>query len=443
MVWRGGIVIAPLRDRAVAGSGVAGSGVAGAGVAGVGVAGAGGAWHPAGMATQLRSVPDPLDGFSLPGWLYWNADFFAAEQRAFLRAAPQIVCHENEIAAAGEWRSLEYLGESVIAIRGDDGLVRAFANVCRHRGSRLVDGNGGCAKLLTCPYHAWSYARDGRLVGVPQRSEYPGLDPSTLGLKPVALEQWHGFLFVTLEPGAPSVAQMMAPYEAEVAPYRFEELRPIGRVTLRQRALNWKTIADNYSDALHIPVGHPGLTRLFGRDYRIEAGEHVDRMEGDLVEQPSANRSERAYQHFLPQADHLPRSHRRKWLYYKLWPNVAFDIYPDQVDFMQFLPVSANETVIREISYALPDAPDDPQRRRMRAARYLNWRINRRVNAEDTELIARVQQGMQSPSYEPGPLGTSEVCLRSFAQKLRRLIPEARLPAPPASGWGHSNQSAA
>lgn len=71
----------------------------------------------------------------------------------------------------------------------------------------------------------------------------------------------------------------------------------------------------------------------------------------------------------------------------------------------------------------------------MRAARYLNWRINRRVNAEDTELITRVQQGMASPSYEPGPLGTSEVCLRSFAQKLRRLVPEARLSAPPAPGW--------
>ncbi len=71
----------------------------------------------------------------------------------------------------------------------------------------------------------------------------------------------------------------------------------------------------------------------------------------------------------------------------------------------------------------------------MRAARYLNWRINRRVNAEDTELITRVQLGMQSPSYMAGPLGTSEVCLRSFAQKLRRLIPEARLERPPAQGW--------
>ena len=385
------------------------------------------------MATHLRiaePTPDPLAGVSLPGWLYHDPEFFAAEQRAFLRSAPQVVCHESEIAEPGDWRSLDYLGDSVIVIRGDDGAVRAFANVCRHRGSRLVDGTGGCAKVLTCPYHAWSYARDGRLVGVPHREEYPGLRTEDLGLLPVALENWHGFLFVTMEPGAPSVAEMMASYEAEVAPYRLEELRAIGRVTLRPRPLNWKTIADNYSDHLHIPIGHPGLSRLFGRNYRIEAGEHVDRMEGDLGDTPSANWSERAYQRLLPAADHLPVSHQRKWLYYKLFPNVAFDIYPDQVDFMQFLPVSATETVIREISYALPD-----ERREMRAARYLNWRINRRVNAEDTELITRVQLGMQSPSYAAGPLATSEVCLRSFASKLRRLVPEARLGQPPQAGW--------
>jgi phenylpropionate dioxygenase-like ring-hydroxylating dioxygenase large terminal subunit len=385
------------------------------------------------MATTLHSVgaeADGLEGMSLPGWLYHDPEFFEAEKRAFLRASPQIVCHESEIAVPGEWRSLDYLGESIIVMRGDDGAVRAFHNVCRHRGSRLVDGEGGCAKVLTCPYHAWSYARDGRLVGVPHREEYPGLRADKLALKPVALENWRGFLFVRLEGGLPSVARMMAPYDAEVALYRFEDLRAIGRVTLRPRELNWKTIADNYSDHLHIPVGHPGLTRLFGKSYKIEASEWVDRMEGELRDAPSANPSERAYQSLLPKVDHLPESHQRKWVYFKLFPCVAFDIYPDQVDFMQWLPTGPRTSVIREISYALPD-----DRRDMKAARALNWRINRRVNAEDTELIARVQRGMESAAYEAGPLGTSEVCLRSFAQKLRAFIPEARLPQAPAPGW--------
>ena len=385
------------------------------------------------MATQLKSVQpttDPLDDWSLPGWLYHDPEFFEAEQKAFLRRAPQVVCHESEIREPGEWRTLEYLGESVIVIRGDDGAIRAFSNVCRHRGSRVVDGAAGCAKVLTCPYHAWSYSREGKLVGVPHRSEYPGLQAEKLGLVPLPVENWRGFLFVTIESGAPSVAEMMEPYEHEVEPYRFEDLRVLGRVTVRHRDLNWKTLCDNYSDGLHIPVGHPGLTRLFGKSYRIEAKAHVDKMEGDLVDKISANPSERAYQQWMPKVEALPETHQRKWLYFKLFPNIAFDIYPDQVDFMQFIPLSSTTTLLREISYAHPD-----KRREMKAVRYLNWRINRRVNAEDTELITRVQAGMQSPTYKAGPLGTSEVCLRSFAQKLRKMIPEARLESPPPAGW--------
>lgn len=373
------------------------------------------------MAARLAPTHDPLDDLSLPGWVYHDTDYFRVEMARVIRPAWQIVCHESDIPGAGDWRTLEVLGESIIVIRGGDGAARAFANVCRHRGSRLVDGEAGCAKRLTCPYHAWTYAADGRLIGVPDREDYPGLDPSQLGLIPVEMENWRGFLFVRLESGGPSVAAMMAPYETEVAPHRFEDLRAIGRITLRPRGVNWKNVADNYSDGLHINVAHPGLTRLFGNGYGIEANDHVDRMWGDLLDRPSSNPTERAYQHFLPE-----RAGRR-WLYFKLWPNVAFDIYPDQVDFMHFVPISATETMIREISYAVPD-----ERREMKAARYLNWRINRRVNEEDTALIARVQQGMASAYYRPGPLGESEACLRSFARKLRRLIPETRLDSPPA-----------
>jgi carnitine monooxygenase subunit len=382
------------------------------------------------IARLPRSDADAEQDLSLPGWIYHDPEFFAVEARRLIRPAWQIVCHVSELAEPGDWRSLDYLGESVIVIRGADDQVRAFANVCRHRGSRLLDGTGGCAKRLTCPYHGWTYAADGRLIGLPRKADYPGVDPADWGLIPVELENWRGFLFVRLEGGGPTVAEMMAPYEAEIAPYRLEELRALGRITLRPRDVNWKNVADNYSDGLHIAVAHPGLTRLFGGDYAIEAGEHVDRMSGDLVERPSRNLSERAYQQMLP-----PEAGRR-WLYFKLWPNVAIDLYPDQVDFMHFVPVSATETLIREVSYALPDAETPEHRRRgMKAARYLNWRINRRVNAEDTALIRRVQLGMGSSLYRPGPLGTSEVCLRSFARKLRRIIPEARLESPPPPGW--------
>ena len=392
--------------------------------------------HPNLKVPNLKVVDtdhDPDAGWSLPAWLYSDPEFFDVEMARVIRPSWQVVCHVSDIPAAGDYHTLDFLGESVIAVRGQDDVVRAFTNVCRHRAMRLVDGPSGCAKKLVCPYHAWTYDLDGKLSGVPMKSDYTGLDTGRHGLFPVDLETWRGFVFIRLESGGPSVAEMMAPYDHEVEPYRFEEMRAIGRVTMRPRPVNWKNVADNYSDGLHIPVAHPGLTRLFGRGYKIEAEQHVDKMWGYLVDRPSANLSERAYQKYLPRVEHLDDDRQQLWLYFKLWPNVAFDIYPDQVDFMQFLPVSGTETIIREISYALPD-----DRREMKAVRYLNWRINRQVNREDTWLITRVQQGMASPSYTVGPLGESEVCLRSFAKKLRRLIPEARLHTPAKAGWSRN-----
>jgi phenylpropionate dioxygenase-like ring-hydroxylating dioxygenase large terminal subunit len=184
---------------------------------------------------------------------------------------------------------------------------------------------------------------------------------------------------------------------------------------------------------LHIPVAHPGLTRLFGKSYGVEAEPFVDRMWGELSDRPSANLSERLYQRLLPEVSHLPTERQRSWQYFKLWPNVAFDIYPDQVDFMQWLPAGPTTCLIREISYVLPD-----DRREMRAARYLNWRINRQVNAEDTVLITRVQDGMESRSFSMGPLSDKEVCLKNFCKRMRKIIPEARQGEQPAAGWSHA-----
>ena len=384
---------------------------------------------PRGSATG-----DPLDGWSLPAWTYRDPEFFTLERERVFAPSWQIVCHESDLAGPGDWHTLDILGESVIVVRGADGRLRAFTNVCRHRGSRLVDGSSGCAHKLVCPYHAWTYDLDGTLSGVPDSASYPGLDKARHGLAPVDLEIWRGFVFVRLEGDGPEVAEMMAPYAALLEPYRFEELRALGRVTLRPRAVNWKIIGDNYSDGLHIAVAHPGLTGLFGKSYGVEATEHVDRMWGELQDRPSANWSERAYQRLLPPIPHLPPERQRSWQYLKLWPNIAFDIYPDQIDFMQWLPVSPTESLIREIGYAIPDADSSNLRRReMRATRYLNWRINRQVNAEDTTLIARVQQGMTSRSFTAGPLSIKEVCLRRFCQRMRDAIPEARFEqAPPA-----------
>jgi len=375
---------------------------------------------------SLASTPSPTlrdeDAYSLPAWIYSDPDFFEREKQAIFRKSWQVVCHVSDIPRSGDYHSFEFLGESIIAVRGDDGQVRSFHNVCRHRASRLLDASkGNCGRRITCPYHAWTYGTDGRLVAVPNRSAFPGLVVEKHGLAPVEQEIFMGFIFVRLEPGEVSVREMAAPYAHEMAAYRMEDLVPQGRVTLRPRSVNWKNVADNYSDGLHITVAHPGLTRLFGQGYGIEAAPWIDKMWGGLRDVPSSNWSERRYQNLLPRVEGLAPERQRLWTYFKLWPNVAFDIYPDQIDFMQFLPVSATETIIREIAYVHPDS-----RREMRAARYLNWRINRKVNIEDKTLIERVQAGMGSSSYTVGPLSEGEVCLRSFGRRMRELLPESR-----------------
>jgi phenylpropionate dioxygenase-like ring-hydroxylating dioxygenase large terminal subunit len=374
---------------------------------------------------------DPDEDFSLPAWLYRDQEFFEMEAERVFRPSWQVVCHANDIPAVGDFHTFDFLGEQIVVVRGEDDRIRGFHNVCRHRAARIVDGPAGnCGGRLNCPYHAWSYDLSGRLVGVPFRETFVDLDTSRHGLKTVETELYHGFVFVRLVSGGPSVKEMMAPYEHEIEHYRMSEMKPLGRVVSRPRALNWKNIADNYSDSLHINVAHPGLTRLFGKGYGIEATEWVDKMWGTLRDKPSSNVSERLYQRFLPDVAHLPAERKRFWTYFKLWPNVAFDIYPDQVDFMHFVPLTATTSVIREIAYVHPD-----DRREMKAARYLNWRINRQVNKEDTALIMGVQAGMGSSSYEVGPLGKTELCLRQFARKLRAAIPEARHRRPPPPGW--------
>lgn len=379
----------------------------------------------------VRTVEaDVQAGWSLPAWTYRDAGFLEVERARILRPGWQVVAHESDFAGPGDWQAIEVLGEPVVVVRQADGALRAMLNVCRHRGARILDGACGTARKLVCPYHAWTYGLNGALEGVPERRAYDPAALAGLRLHPLALEVWEGFVFVRLEGDGPSVSEMMAPYAAEIARYRLPEMRRLGRVTVRTRAVNWKVVGDNYSDALHIPVAHPGLTRLMGSGYKAEAAEWADRMEGPVAAGPKATWSERMYARWLPEAEHLPDVARRRWVYFKLWPNVAFDLYPDQVDFMVWQPVSPTETVIREVAYALPD-----ERREMRAARYLNWRINRQVSLEDKDLIERVQAGMAAEAFTVGPLAASEGPLRQFAKRVRELAPEARLERKPAAGW--------
>jgi carnitine monooxygenase subunit len=363
----------------------------------------------------------------LQPWTYTDPGFLARERERVLRPAWQLVCHVNDLPTRGDYVTLDFMGDLAVAVRGADGAVRVFRNVCRHRGARLLDGaSGRCGSRITCPYHAWSYDLDGRLVGVPRREAWPGLDPAERGLAPLEARECGGFVFVRLAPGGPDFEDFIAPMREEFGIYRTAEMQPMGRVTLRERAVNWKVAVENYVDVLHLPVAHPGLWSLVGESYRLEVAEDgACRITSKLQRHTAASGSPSTYCQLLPEVGHLPHERRDAWVYVKLWPNLAFDLYPDQVDFMQFIPLGPGRTLLREISYALPDG-----RREMRAARYLNWRINRVVNREDKALIERTQAGLETSRAEAGLIPDCEPGLRDFARRLRRLVPEADGAAP-------------
>ncbi|MCA1749859.1 MAG: aromatic ring-hydroxylating dioxygenase subunit alpha [Parasphingopyxis sp.] len=376
------------------------------------------------MATRPTPdiAPDGEADRSLPAWTYRDADFLDLEREHVFRPAWHLVCHANDIPEPGDWRSFALLGELAIVVRGRDGAIRGFHNVCRHRAARLLDGEGGhCPGRITCSYHGWSYGLDGALTGVPFEADYPDFDRADHGLAAIECDRFAGFVFIRLESGGSSLADYLAPVAEEMALYRFAEMEPLIPVRSRIREINWKNGTDNYVDALHIRIAHPGLNNLVHDSYRLTIEDGADKIFADIDAPGRGTPSVAAYRALLPEADHLPPDRQRLWSYWKLWPALMFDVYPDQVDFMQFIPVSPTRSILRDAAYALPDS-----RREMRAARYLNQRINRQVNREDTDLIERVQAGMGSSSFADGPLGRSEIGLRHFAERMRAAIPAAR-----------------
>ena len=370
---------------------------------------------------------------TLPSWTYNNEVFFELEKRDLFLNNWQLICHGSNIPLPGDYFTFDLFNERLVAVRDASLEIRVFHNVCSHRATKLLDRvSGNCGKRIVCPYHAWSYELSGNLKHVPGLENFENLDLKDHGLRIVEQEVFKGFVFAKVLPSdVPSVRQQFEPYLAEIEPYRFEDLEPLGRVTLRPREVNWKQIADNYVDAMHISVAHPGLSNLVGASYDLEVscnGGFVHRMSADLTVSRKNMLSNVLYKKYLPRVDHLPTERQWQWTYYRLWPNLAFDVYPDQMDFMQFIPINASTTMIREIPFALKD-----DRREMKVARYLNWRINREVNAEDTRLIKWVQEGMQTSAFQSGPLAKSEICLIDSAEKIKQAIPIATLDQEPAT----------
>jgi len=365
---------------------------------------------------------------ALPAWVYNNAQLSRLEFERVLKPSWQIVCHVNSIPKTGDFQTLDLASDSVMVLRDRDGSIRAFHNVCRHRGARLLDGAGNCPTAVTCPYHGWTYRHDGGLIGMPVRESFPGLDRSLHGLRPVRVEVALSFVWICLAGDPPPIATVWGELADELAPYRLQDMVPLGPITQESWPVDWKIAMDNYLESYHVPIGHPGLYRMFTPDYEDQkAVPGVARGLSWMREHDSPRWAEGRYQRMIGKiATHLPVELRRCWRFYSALPNLGIDVFPDQMDFFQVLPDGPGRCLIRGAVFGLPD-----ERREMRAVRYLSSRINTQVNNEDKWLCSRVQRGLASPSYRPGPLSQLERWMLEFHDLLRARIPEFALAQAP------------
>jgi choline monooxygenase len=384
---------------------------------------------------RLPDVSDPLAGTALPPRLYLDDGLLDAECELIFERTWQLAGHVSSLPRPGSYLTAQAGSQPVLVVRGENGELRAYRNVCRHRASRLLSGAGQCKGAIRCRYHGWTYRFDGTLIGVPEGLAFgEKLDKSKLGLHPVRVEEMCGLLFVNLDDDAAPLTDLVGDLPERLAPYRIETLEPfaLAGATLgiqprqfmaRQRPpaggdgqpANWKVVVENYIEGYHIPIAHPGLMRMLDyKNYATELHDHYVWFEAPHRSKPSSNRLERLYGRLVEPMAGLTDADRHVWRYVFLYPNTTIDLYADQVNTWQILPNGIGRTTDVFANYR--PAGSSP---RTRLVQWINQRLNTLVLDEDIDLVDNVQRGLRTRGYLPGPLSRRESAVAWFADRVR------------------------
>jgi glycine betaine catabolism A len=338
---------------------------------------------------------------SLAQRYFVSSEIFAQEQNKIFSRQWVLVGHQNQIANPGDYFTTEVAGESLIMVRDKRGTIHGFYNVCRHRGSRLIEPGSGQSATIQCPYHAWTYALDGRLMGAPHMDEVSGFDKADYSLRAVNLAMWEGFVFVNLGDSPPPVTEWFKPLAGKFSRWNLSALHSAKRIEYDVRA-NWKLIFENYSECYHCLGVHPELSKISPSDsaendltegaflggfMRIAKGKSLT-MTGNACALSIGSFGEHDF-HVV--------------FYYSIFPNMLLSLHPDYVMVHQLRPQSPERTLIFCDWLFNPEAfkrsdfePDD-------AVEF--WDT---VNKQDWRVCELSQQGIASRAYEPGPYSARE-----------------------------------
>jgi Rieske 2Fe-2S family protein len=357
---------------------------------------------------------------ALPGEFYTSPEIFRQEcERIFLR---RWLCagREEQVTQHGDFFVRSIGSESVVVLRDRAGAVRALYNVCRHRGARLFEpAHGRLPHTIRCPYHAWTYALDGRLLGAPSMEGVEGFDPADYPLHAIPLATWEGFIFVCLAEEPEPFERAYAPLLGRFARYNLPALRAARRIDYDVRA-NWKLVVENYSECYHCPTAHPALARLTPSD----SGEN------DLVDGPflggfmtvahgdGLTESGRACS--IP-VGALPGEDLGRVYYYTIFPHVLLCLHRDYVMVHTLWPESPGRTRIECEWLFHPDAAAHPGFDPDDGVRF--WDT---TNRQDWQLCESSQQGVGSRAYAPGPYSPRESLSAAFDREVLEALGEDR-----------------
>jgi choline monooxygenase len=322
---------------------------------------------------------------TIPALWYFDPEIAAAERRAVFGNSWQLVGRADQLAAPGSFVTADLAGEPILVVRGDDGELRAFYNVCRHRAACVVNEPAGRATRLRCRYHGWTYDLAGRLRGVPEFEGVAEFRREDNGLPSVAVAAWGPFVWVHLGPNPPPLTEFLAPFIQRSAGLGLDQLRFVERREY-QLACNWKVFVDNYLDGgYHVNTVHPALAGVLDySQYRTE-------IEGRLSVQVSPLRppDDGGAVGQVRTGDHA--------YYWWLWPNLMVNLYQGVMDTNLVLPLGPDRCrVIFDFYFADTDSP---------AAREFNAQsiaVGHQVQLEDIAICEEVQRGLASRSYDTG-----------------------------------------
>jgi len=365
-------------------------------------------------ADELAATRRPVaEAQLLPPRVFHDPHIFAFEQAEWFGRSWLCVARETDLETPGTYTPVEAAGEGVIVVRGRDGVLRAFNNVCRHRGSTLVDaveeGTTGRAVRFQCPYHAWIYDLDGALRRAPHTDDIVDFAAADYSLLPVALDTWAGFVFINLDPDAGRLADYLADLPAAVSSYPIAGLRRARRIEY-DVAANWKVIGENYSECYHCPGVHPQLNRLspYDRGRNLESNGPWAGGWMELVDDADTM-SVDGQAHGRPPLAGIGEENERRVYYFVLWPNLLLSLHPDYVMTHQVWPIDAErsrvvcEWLFDPHTMARPDFdPSD-------AVDF--WDL---TNRQDWAVCERQQTGTRSRAYVAGRYSLMEDMVHAF-----------------------------